>query len=321
MDEGFFVQIVKKAGEIRLSAEKKAEFRRELELAMLRHPVPEQVGFRLPGWISMHRLAFASSLIGAVVLASGTGVSLAAEHALPGDQLYSVKTGVNERVREAFSLTSQAKISWEMQRIERRIAEADELSSSGRLDQDTRLLIEDEATEYASRVEELAADLEDEDSEKEYIEARLQQAFESGAKVKASFEKRKVTISEREEGVHDEENEPYDDEESDERERRGSEEGDEDSDDYRSESMKKPVAGASAKADESRDDGKSSEKKRSSSSVTEKSEKSGSTASSGGSDGEKDNEEKSEENDDEDKQDEDQKDENPDESESDPDEE
>ncbi len=285
MDEGFFIQIVKKAGEMRLSPEKKAAFRQELELAMAVQPLPrrESVVFAVPDWLRAHGLAFACSMAGVVVIVSGTGVSLAAEQSLPGDRLYPVKTEVNERLKGAFLLTPEAKITWEMERVERRLTEADELSSEGRLADDVRSMIEDDATEHADRAEELASD-----DEKGHVEEQIKEMLESRTRVKASFEKRKIIISEREEGEHDEESEPYDDEENDEREHRGSEE---ESDDQRTASVKRSVTGASGvtvrSASDKRDDKHDEEKPPTNESSFGTAEKSGeieSHASSGDSD-------------------------------------
>jgi hypothetical protein len=224
MDEKFLIQFMKHADKVRLSSEKKEEFRRELELTVLMHPVPVAAPFRLPRWAAMHRLAFASSLVGVAILISGTGASLAAERALPGDTLYPVKVSVNERVRETLAWTPSSRVEWEAQRIERRVAEADTLSSEGRLDSDTQSVMENEATQYANQIETIAGDLEVKDRElSERTRERLNQALESGTHVRVVFEKKKISISEAEEGIHDEQNESYDDKESDARERHESE--------------------------------------------------------------------------------------------------
>ena len=300
MNEGFFVQIVKKAGSAGLAPEKKAAIRQELELAMAMQPLPrrEPAFFAVPAWLRTHSLAFACSMAGIAVIVSGTGVSLAAEQSLPGDRLYLVKTGVNERLRETFSLTAEAKIAWELRRVERRLAEADALSSEGRLDDDARTLIEDEATEYAGKAEALA----DDEDERERVEERLRSSLRSGVHVQASFEKRKITITEREEGEHDEATEPYDDEESDERERREREEEEDDDRERHEERVAAPsvrTQAASSVAEKRKSSESESSKKSSSSSSDEEVSKSG--ADNGSKDAEdeedakKDEEDKSDE--------------------------
>ncbi len=69
----------------------------------------------------------------ALFLVLGVGTSYAAEGALPGDALYAVKIGLNERVQGALALSESAKTSWHTARIERRLAEAESLVASGRL--------------------------------------------------------------------------------------------------------------------------------------------------------------------------------------------
>lgn len=295
MEETFLISYLKRAKETRLSLEKKAAIRQELEHAMFVLPLPEVTGFSLSGWFGVHRMAFASSFAIALVFVSGTGVSLAAERALPGDRLYSVKTGVNERVRETFSLTDAAKIAWELRRVERRVDEADELSSQGRLSGDTRSMIEEDATLYASRAEELASD-----EERERVEERIRAALGSATKVRASFENRRVMISEREEGEHDEEHEPYDDEESDERERDEARK-DEEEHEQRENVYMKPSEGTASTVREREEKNESSRKKESETSRT----KDSSVSSGSSGETEKNDEDSKDERDEEDDADED----------------
>ena len=65
-------------------------------------------------------------IVGAVVLVFftlGGTVSAFAEQAIPGETFYNVKTNVNERVVNAFKLTTEAKTAHETQLIERRFEE------------------------------------------------------------------------------------------------------------------------------------------------------------------------------------------------------
>ena len=49
------------------------------------------------------------ALILTLAVLASTGVSLAAEQALPGDFLYPIKVGVNERVQASLAATPKAK--------------------------------------------------------------------------------------------------------------------------------------------------------------------------------------------------------------------
>ncbi len=60
-------------------------------------------------------------------------VSHSAEQAVPGDTLYPVKVKFNEEVRSSLTLSPYKKVTWETERLNRRIAEARVLVSEGRL--------------------------------------------------------------------------------------------------------------------------------------------------------------------------------------------
>lgn len=73
-------------------------------------------------WITYHtRPVMAASLVAIVAL---SGVSYAAEDALPGDSLYSIKVNVNEEARLLFAFSDEASAKWEIRRAERRLEEA-----------------------------------------------------------------------------------------------------------------------------------------------------------------------------------------------------
>ncbi|MBI2578047.1 MAG: hypothetical protein HYV77_04430 [Candidatus Wildermuthbacteria bacterium] len=77
------------------------------------------------------RIFIAAAL--AVALMGGA-VSAAAEGALPGDMLYPVKVGVNENAYSVLAFSSEAKVDWELERVDRRLKEMERLALDGRLD-------------------------------------------------------------------------------------------------------------------------------------------------------------------------------------------
>lgn len=74
----------------------------------------------------------ALSLI-AVLFISSTGVSFAAESALPGDVLYGIKVGINEPIRGALAVSNAAHAEWAMQVAGERVKEVAALAADGRL--------------------------------------------------------------------------------------------------------------------------------------------------------------------------------------------
>ncbi len=60
-------------------------------------------------------------------------IPVLAERSIPGDSLYAVKVRFNEEVRSSLTLDQHAKVEWETKRLNRRIAEARQLASEGKL--------------------------------------------------------------------------------------------------------------------------------------------------------------------------------------------
>lgn len=96
-----------------------------------------------------------ASLVIAIML--GGGVSFAAENSLPGDTLYPVKVDVNEEVRGAFTFGAEAKAEWETRLAERRLEEAEQLTSEGRMNAETQANIEENFEAHSERVSERIA--------------------------------------------------------------------------------------------------------------------------------------------------------------------
>jgi hypothetical protein len=82
----------------------------------------------------MPALAFALLLL----IGAGT-TSVAAESALPGSPLYPVKIHVNEAVRVALAASPEAQARMQTQLVERRLAEARELTTENILDRDAEI--------------------------------------------------------------------------------------------------------------------------------------------------------------------------------------
>ncbi len=74
----------------------------------------------------------------ALFIVTSSGISYAAEKALPGDTLYAIKTMVNEPARVALAIEPTAKAEVQIELAERRIEEATMLAAEGRLDTETQ---------------------------------------------------------------------------------------------------------------------------------------------------------------------------------------
>lgn len=105
----------------------------------------------------------ASFLAVLVVLASGvSGVSLAAEGAVPGDAIYALKVNVNEPLYSLVAVTPAAKAAVATSRAERRLEEAEVLAARGSLDEeavaDLSERFHDSAEEASAHIETLSED-------------------------------------------------------------------------------------------------------------------------------------------------------------------
>lgn len=75
-------------------------------------------------------------LIALVLLGGGGGASIAAQGALPGDALYGVKVGINEKVVGAFKFSDEAKAAWDSNLAGARLDEAAKLALENKLGAD-----------------------------------------------------------------------------------------------------------------------------------------------------------------------------------------
>lgn len=117
---------INKLRAIRLTQNEKKAIRSRLAAYLEQHPVQQDQNALI-----LHRFTFkfsyvAMALILTVVLSS-TGISYAAEGAVPGDLLYPVKVDVLEPLHAAVVLTPTAKLQWEVTKVDRRLKEAEAL--------------------------------------------------------------------------------------------------------------------------------------------------------------------------------------------------
>ena len=98
-----------------------------------------------------------------LVLAVGGSTAAAAESALPGELLYSIKVHVTEEVRSTLATSPKAKADWEMSRAERRLEEAAILALSGKLDDETRAELNTNLDAHMRSAGESREQLKDED--------------------------------------------------------------------------------------------------------------------------------------------------------------
>ena len=136
----FAEQLKKQSESIRMSVDEKAQLRERLLSFMEYHPMPGGQAVDLKSLVKESKKPLLSldawlwgRLVGGFAVMILVVVPALAENALPGETLYPVKVRFNEEVRGAMSSSPYAKIEWETERMERRLAEAQVLSEAGRL--------------------------------------------------------------------------------------------------------------------------------------------------------------------------------------------
>ncbi|MBL8158496.1 hypothetical protein JNK62_03110 [bacterium] len=134
--------ITKAADHVHLTETERRDMSRIVREYMAHKPLPQEEYVSISStsirWFSFAWIKQPIAAALALVFIFGSGVSYAAEGALPGDALYSVKTKINESVKVALATDTEAKASVQMELAERRIEEAAALAAENRLDADTQ---------------------------------------------------------------------------------------------------------------------------------------------------------------------------------------
>lgn len=131
--------IKKAADSVRLSDKERRDMSYVVREYMAHKPIPrgEYSSISIQ-WFSFAWIQRPVAAALALVFIFSSGVSYAAESALPGDALYPVKTMINESVKVALATDTEAKANVQIELAERRIEEAAVLASENRLDAETQ---------------------------------------------------------------------------------------------------------------------------------------------------------------------------------------
>lgn len=153
----FAEQLKKQSENIRMSRDEKTQLRERVLSFMEYHPMPGSQVVDLRSLVKEPQkpvLALNAWLMGRVVGGFAVMVMVVvptlAENSLPGETLYPVKVRFNEEVRGAMNSSPYAKIEWETERMERRLAEAQVLSEAGRLTPEAEAEVADAILEHSA---------------------------------------------------------------------------------------------------------------------------------------------------------------------------
>ncbi len=173
-------QFKKKFDKISLTKEEKASGRDAFMQFMQANPLPTQAPHSLTKhffsrFLALSRRPLATTFATLTVFVLfGTGVSYAAQDSMPGELLYPVKIHVNEKVEGFFNFSPKSKAEWELDRMNRRLEEVENLKEKGPLDLKTKFEIKQQLDLNAEVFENHLEDLRSEGDEEGELEIRNQ---------------------------------------------------------------------------------------------------------------------------------------------------
>ncbi len=88
--------------------------------------------------LPVHRLTYAPILSALAIVFLGAGVAFASQNSLPGEALYPVKVGVNERVLEWMTPSPEAKAQLHIDLANKRLQEVEKVTLKGKLNASAR---------------------------------------------------------------------------------------------------------------------------------------------------------------------------------------
>lgn len=145
------------AQQITLSSQEKALMRAQL------FGTPQAAPRYQVSHFQFFSIKFAPVMAAVLVVLLGGGTAYAAQGALPGELLYSVKVGVNEPVRQALAVSTEAKAAFHTSVAQTRLEEAETLAAKGKLDATAGATIETSLDLHLARAEEITEKLEEEE--------------------------------------------------------------------------------------------------------------------------------------------------------------
>lgn len=171
----FSEQFHTKAQAVKLKASEREELRERVLSYMEYHPLPQTAKRTIP---KSERALFSdpyrtvsfkgwqiARYAGVAVCVLALTISYSAEQTVPGDALYAVKVRFNEEVRSTLAFSPYEKITWETERLSRRIAEARELESEGKLTTEVEQEVADAVREHGANARRGIAELKETDSD------------------------------------------------------------------------------------------------------------------------------------------------------------
>jgi hypothetical protein len=147
--EDYFKKISNILRRTSLTERERIDMRLNLTAFIDEHPATAPFSIRVRSRISniflsnqVHFGSRAALAALSLVLMAGVSTSYAAQTALPGNPLYTVKIAINEPVERATVASSQSETEWDLTLANRRLQEAEKLAASGSLNPKNAAIVE-----------------------------------------------------------------------------------------------------------------------------------------------------------------------------------
>ena len=186
-----FIKILKS---ISLSQKEKDVLRYKIEQFISFNPIRGEVHIPKKSFyfsiFTFRTLAKGVSLVLiALIVVGGSGVSYASTDALPGDKLYNVKINVNEKIEEKLAFSTEAKVTVQTQKVERRLTEAQKLVEKKDLSPEKKEIVKTNLEKNVSEVAESIENLKN--------EGKIEEALETTSKITPVLEAHKKVLTEQ----------------------------------------------------------------------------------------------------------------------------
>ncbi len=142
-----FNTLLQKSRDVRLLKDEKEQIKSHLLGFIAKNPVYDVQYIQKPEtkkwetffigmpWAKTGNLYVRSSFAALMLIfLFGSGITFAAQNALPGDFLYQVKTGINEKVLAFTKFSEQSKVEYDIQLVGMRLEEIEKVSAKNKLD-------------------------------------------------------------------------------------------------------------------------------------------------------------------------------------------
>jgi len=140
---------------IRMSRDERTAIRRTLQRHMNAYSKPIKSPFIQHAHRFVLRPMQVMTIMLVVLISSGTGLSYAANEALPGDPLYGFKIGITEELK-TITMKDDVRANYEVTRAAKRLEETAQLALTGRLDHEAETVIREQLTIHTQKAQKFA---------------------------------------------------------------------------------------------------------------------------------------------------------------------